>query len=59
MVRYSAGILDWRDYELRAMDVKMRKRLYMKRKHGGRGLISVYDCVWITQGESRVEVKVC
>ena len=60
VVRYSAGILDCSDRELKAMDVKTRKgltmfgafhkkgsvpRLYMKRKDGGRGLISVFDCV--------------
>lgn len=60
VVRYSAGILEWKDRELKAMDVRTRKlltmfgayhmkssvpRLYMKRKEGGRGLISVYDCV--------------
>ena len=60
VVRYSAGILDWSDRELKEMDVKTRKRLtmfgtfhkkgsvprlYMKRKYGGRGLISVVDCV--------------
>ena len=60
VVRYSGGILEWSDRELRAMDVKTRKyltmfgayhmkssvaRLYMKRKDGGRGLISVRDCI--------------
>ena len=60
VVRYSAGILDWSDRELMAMDVKTRKRLtmfeafhekgsvprlYMKRENGGRGLINVFDCV--------------
>lgn len=60
VVRYSAGVLDWSDRELKAMDVKTRKRLsmfgvfhekssvgrlYMKRKNGGRGLISVINCV--------------
>ena len=50
VVRYSAGILEWNDRELKAMDVKTRKkltmfgafhkkgsvgRLYMKRKDGG------------------------
>lgn len=60
VVRYTAGILDWSDAELKAMDVKTRKiltmngvfhmrssvdRLYMKRKDGGRGLISVKQCV--------------
>ena len=57
VVRYSAGILDWKE---KAMDVRTRKlltmcrvfhrgssvdRLYFKRKDGGRGLISVVDCV--------------
>ena len=60
VVRYSAGVLEWTVKELRAMDVKTRKlltmfgafhkrssvdRLYMKRKDGGRGLISFLDCV--------------
>ena len=60
VVRYSAGILEWSDRELNAMDVKTRKlltmfgcfhmkgsvdRLYIKRCDGGRGLISVMDCV--------------
>ena len=60
VVRYSAGILEWTDKELKAMDVRTRKlmtmfgafhmkssvpRLYLKRKEGGRGLISVFDCV--------------
>ena len=60
IVRYTAGILDWGSTELKKMDVKTRKtmtmhgafhrksdvdRLYLKRKDGGRGLISVVDCV--------------
>ena len=60
VVRYTAGILDWTKAELEAMDIKTRKiltrngafhmrssvdRLYMKRKVGGRGLISVVECV--------------
>ena len=60
IVRYTAGVLDWGKTELKAMDVKTRKtltlhgafhrnsdvdRLYLKRKDGGRGLISVVDCV--------------
>ena len=60
VVRYSAGVLDWTEKELKAMDVRTRKlltmfgafhmrssvdRLYMKRKEGGRGLISVRECV--------------
>ena len=60
IIRYSAGVLDWRELELRNLDIKTRKiltmhgifhkkgnvsRLYMKRKLGGRGLISSGDCV--------------
>lgn len=60
VVRYSAGILDWTDSELRKLDTKTRKiltrngvfhrsssvvRLYIGRKDGGRGLIKVEDCV--------------
>ena len=65
VVRYSAGILDWTKGELKAMDVRTRKlltmngvfnrksgvgRLYVKRKDGGRGLVSAMDCV---EGEKR------
>ena len=60
IVRYTAGVLDWGVGDLKKMDVKTRKtmtmhgafhkksdvdRLYLKRKDGGRGLISVLDCV--------------
>ncbi len=60
VVRYTAGVLDWSARDLKEMDVKTRKlltvngafhmrsnvgRLYMKRKVGGRGLISVEECV--------------
>ena len=60
VVRYSAGVLDWKEKELKAMDVKTRKiltmngvfhmrssvdRLYIKRRDGGRGLMSVSECV--------------
>ena len=60
VVRYTAGVLDWTQLELEALDKKTRKiltmngafhknssvdRLYMKRKEGGRGLISVEECV--------------
>ena len=60
VVRYTAGILEWKEKELKAMDVKTRKiltmngtfhmrssvdRLYLKRNVGGRGLISVEECV--------------
>ena len=60
VVQYTAGILDWTESELKRLDVKTRKtlsmagafhtrgstlRLYIKRKEGGKGLISVEDCV--------------
>lgn len=60
VVRYTAGVLEWNRKELKAMDTKTRKiltmngafnrrssvdRLYMKRKDGGRGLMSVEQCV--------------
>ena len=60
VVRYSAGVLEWTKNELKGMDVRTRKlltmfgvfhmrssvpRLYMKRKEGGRGLMSVMECV--------------
>ena len=65
VVRYSAGILDWTKEDLKQMDVKTRKiltfcgafhkrgsvgRLYLKRKEGGKGLISVEDCVRQEEG---------
>ena len=66
--RYGAGILYWEEIELKELDRNSRKtmtkygalhpksdvdRLYMKRKEGGRGLMSVEWCakveetVWI------------
>ena len=60
LVRYSAGILKWTQDELKAMDRKKRKimtvnrmyhpqsdtdRLYIPRMEGGRGLLSIADCV--------------
>ena len=64
VVRYSAGILDWTSGDIKKLDIQTRKllsmsgafhtrssttRLYMKRKHGGRGLISIEDCVRMEQ----------
>ena len=58
--RYGAGILQWKENELKDVDRKSRKtmtiygalqtksdvdRLYVKRKEGGRGLMSVERCV--------------
>ena len=60
VVRYTAGVLEWTQMELDELDKKTRKilsmngafhmgsdidRLYMKRAVGGRGLISVEECV--------------
>ena len=60
VIRYGAGIIKWRKDELTSIDGKTRKmmtkykalhpkvdvdRLYMKRSEGGRGMISVEDCV--------------
>ena len=58
--RYGAGIIHWKASELKDLDKKLRKtmkmygglhpksdvdRLYVKRKEGGRGLISVEQCI--------------
>ena len=60
VVRYTAGVLEWTQKELEEMDTKTRRiltmnsvfhkdsdvdRLYMRREVGGRGLISVEECV--------------
>ena len=60
LLRYGAGIINWKVDELKIMDRTTRKtltmygvlypksvidRLYLKRKHGGRGLISFETCV--------------
>ena len=60
VLRYSAAFVTWRKSELEAIDRKTRKlftiygalhpksdidRLYIPRKEGGRGLISIKDCV--------------
>ena len=60
VIRYTAGVLDWTKKECKAMDIRTRKiltrnggfhksssvdRLYIRRKDGGRGLMSVRDCV--------------
>ena len=64
VVRYTAGILDWSKGELKDLDVYTRKtltmnnvfhrksnvdRLYLKRNEGGRGLISVEECVGVEE----------
>ena len=65
LIRYGAGIIYRSKEELRNLDRKTRKllsvyrslhpqadvdRLYVKRSQGGRGLISVEDCVNIEVG---------
>ena len=60
VIRYSAGIVDWTMEDIKRMDVKTRKtltmngafhprasvdRLYLRRREGGRGLLSVEECV--------------
>ena len=63
-VRYTAGILDWTVDELKEMDRKTRKlmtmnralhpradvdRLYVSRNKGGRGMVSIEECVRIEE----------
>ena len=58
LIRYAGGIIEWMKQELKELDHTTRKllpmkgglhprdcvtRLYVPRKHGGRGLISVED----------------
>ena len=60
LFRYSAALVSWRKSELQDIDRKTRKlftiygalhpksdvdRLYIPRKEGGRGLISIEDCI--------------
>ena len=60
LIRYSAAFVGWKKSELQAIDRKTRKlftmcgalhpksdvdRLYILRKEGGRGLVSIEDCV--------------
>ena len=57
---YSAAFIGWRKRELQAIDIKIRKlftiygelhpkshvhKLYIPKKEGGRGLISIENCV--------------
>lgn len=63
-VRYTAGLLDWTINELKDMDRKTRKlmtmnralhpksdvdRLYISRNEGGRGMVSIEECVRIEE----------
>jgi len=64
LVRYTAGIINWRKEELEAVDRKTRKMmilynslhpradvdcLYIPRKHGRRGLVSIQECVYMEE----------
>ena len=65
IIKYTAGILDWNVDEVQNLDRKTRKmltiygafakkgdvnRLYIPRKEGGRGLLSIEDVVGIEEG---------
>ena len=71
LIRYSAAFVSWRKSELQAIDRKTRTlfdmygalhpksdvdRLYIPRKKGGRGLISIEDCVELTIKDLEVYV---
>ena len=60
LIRYSAGVLNWTVEELKKMDTSTRKlmtlnrmlhpranvaRLYLPREEGGKGMISVEECI--------------
>ena len=72
LIRYGAGIISWTKSELQKIDRKTRKlmtvyrgfhkqgdidRLYFKRSQGGRGMISVEDCVSIEVSNLRNYVE--
>ena len=71
LIRYSAAFVSWRKSELQAIDRKTRKlftmygvlhtksdvdKLYIPRKEGERGLISIEDCVELAIRGSEVYV---
>ena len=71
LLRYSAAFVSWRKSELQAIDRKTRKifiiygalypksdvdRLCILRKEGGRGLISIEDCVELAIGGLKMYV---
>jgi len=64
LVHYTAGIINWRKDELEGMDRKTRKmmtiysslhprgdvdHLYIPRKYGGRGLISIQQSIYMKE----------
>ena len=74
LLRYSAAFVSWRKRELEAIDRKTRKlftiygalqsksdvdRLYIPRKEGERGLISIKDCFELAIRGLKVYVHGC
>lgn len=72
LLRYGAGIIDWKVDELDKLDRTTRKtltmygalhpksdvdRLYLKRKDGGRGLISIESCVRMEENNLGLYVR--
>ena len=72
LLRYSATFVSWKKSELQAINKKTRKlctiygalnpksdvdKLYILRKEGGRGLISIEDCVELTRRDLEVYVR--
>ena len=72
LLRYGAGIINWKIDELNKMDRTRRKtltmygtlhpksdidRVYLKRKHGGRGLISIKMCLRSDEKKKRLSLK--
>ena len=73
VIRYGAGIINWKVDELKKMDRTTRKALitygtlhpksdidglYLKQKHGGRGLISIEMCVRLEENNLSLYVRV-
>ena len=74
LLRYFAAFVSWRKSELESIDSKTRKlftiygvlhpksdidRLYIPRKEGGRGLVSIKDCVELAIRGLEVYVHGC
>ena len=72
LLRYGAGIINWKVDELKEMDRTTRKtltiydglhpksgidRLYLKQNHGGRGLISIEMCVRLEENNLALYVR--
>ena len=73
LLRYGAGITNWKVNGFKTMDRTTRKtlmmygafhlnsdidRLYLKQKHGGRGLISIETCVRLEENNLSLYVRV-